>query len=446
MNHPELQELLQRCDRDQASPADLEALEALLVAQDRDEGWGAIRAGLQAGLEAEAPSAELARPVVQRVAPGAEGGVPAALAVLAEGLLRVGDRVDVATAVLREVAPEHVGVPATLLDSLRSGLEAEAAGVQVADAVMHFVAPSPDALLEAHMAALRAELAGVGHQAEAPAFTRALIDTVAPERERSLDQAFELLASRLAELHGEVELVQPVMQAVLASEARGLELCALADGELSSEQRRVLAARLSDDPASRREITAFVELGRQLRHALAHETAEADLAGIWPAVEVRLGLAEQGAWASLAEGIREEAGEIDIADLVMDSILEPARAPEPVEPADPVEPEPVRQPQAIPWFRRFPLLGFAASAAALLFVLNTMTPPQPGIQAPVGPGEPVAEVAGFFRIEADNRAEIEELEVAQDAMVQVFQLEDGAPMVIFIEEGLEPDSPEGVTL
>ncbi len=58
--------------------------------------------------------------------------------------------------------------------------------------------------------------------------------------------------------------------------------------------------------------------------------------------------------------------------------------------------------------------------------------------------QPAAELA--FEIGAVNSTQIEDLEVASDAMVQVFQLDEGAPMIIFIEENLDQGESQGVTL
>ena len=410
----ELQDLLRRCEGDSASPADLVALEALLSDQEQDAGWGSICAGLAGGLEREASCVELASGVLRQVS------LPPA-------------------------------VPVGTFDALRSGLQAEAQHADLADAVMHFVDPVPDALLGRHVAALAH---GLQHEAQrVPAgLGTAVLDRVAPERDLTLETALQVLAEQLALQGAGVELQDPVMQAVLGIHTQQLELCAMADGELAGDAKRAVAAHLADDLAGRQAITAMAELGRQLRRALAYETADADLRDIWVGVRAQLGIQEQAAWAAdVAAGIQAEAGEIDIADLVMDSIMPPARASQPVE-DQPTEARPVRSPVASPadqparpvaaWFRRLPILGFAGAAAALLFVLNTMgpQPTDPGTD----PGPELAEV--IFEISDVNTIEIEQLEVAENAMVQVFQLEEGAPMVILIDEGLEYDEPQGVTL
>ncbi len=408
----ELRELLRRCEGASATKADLRALGALLDEQERGEGWGAIRDGLRGGLQREADRCDLARVVIQQVAP-------------------------------------QPTVSERAFDALRGGLRAEAGRADLADAVMHFVDPVPELLLDRHLHALAQGLRREADRAPT-GLASAVLDAVAPGRDASLEQALRVLAAELPAEAGEVELVEPVMAQVRRGYAQELELCAMVDGELAGETKRALAARLAEDSEGRRAITAMAELGRQLRRAVAHETAGCDLSDLWGGVAAQLGIRERAVWADeFAAGVQAEAGDIDIADLVMDSILPPAREerPQAREPGD----APALQPELEPsrpasWFRRIPLVSFALSAAALLLVINSMTPDpiQPGPQPGPGPGPELAEA--IFEISDVNTIEIEELEVAQDAMVQVFQLEEGAPMVILIDEGIDADSVEGVTL
>jgi len=412
----ELLELLQRCERDDAPQADLAALEALLCEQESEGFWGSFRNGLQNGLQCEA------------------------------------DLVDLAPDVLRQVALPQA-VPASALAALRGGLRAEAQQADVSDAVMHFVAPQPDLQLERHLEALADGLRRDARQHLPADLAASVLDRVEPERDRELERALAAMAHGLSLAAADVSVAEPVMQAVTQAHAHQLELCAMADGQLEPTARRAVAARLADDTEGRQAITAMAELGRQLRRALAHETAGHDLSAVCPAVCEELGIGEQAEWASLAQGIQAEAGEIDIADMVMDSILPAAVQPAATEqdtfeePAISVEQAPVTAPEprpATPWFRRVPLLSFAVSAVALLFVLNTLGPDRGEPDVPSEPGPELAEF--IFEIADVNTIEIQQLEVAQNAMVQVFQLEEGAPMVILIDEGLEPDSLEGVTL
>ncbi len=412
MNVNELQDLLRRCERDDAIQADLAQLEAILAEQERQEGWGAIREGL------------------------------------CDGLLTEGDRVDLASGVIHAVAPENQAIPTVALEALRGGLREEATKADSVDAVMHFVEPVPDAALARAFAALAQGLEVHARGYEAPTVTRAVMDRVDPSRDMEMDQAFDALAEGLTAQAASVELVDSVMHEVVQTAAWQLQLCAMADGELDLEARRAVAARLSDDAASRHVVTRYAELGRSLRHALAHEVSEHDLSAIWPAVETALGIQPQASWADVASGIQAEAGEIDIAELVMGQLL--PSAPEARRDADAVAedhtPAPERAPAAArpmrqPWYRRLSTLAFAASAAAMLLLVPNLL----DREDPLTPDPQPLELAEVFEISDVNDTKIEELVVAENAMVQVFQLGDGAPMVIFIDEGIE-DEMEGVTL
>jgi len=61
------------------------------------------------------------------------------------------------------------------------------------------------------------------------------------------------------------------------------------------------------------------------------------------------------------------------------------------------------------------------------------------IQTPATTGEKQPS----FELAAENTTEIEDLTVSDQAMVQVFQLEEGAPMIIYIDETADSN---GVTL
>ncbi len=412
----ELLELLHRCEQDAAPPADLAALEVLLQEQEQGQAWGSIRAGLQRGLQVE------------------------------------GDLVDVAPTVLRQVDLAQAGA-SQAMDALRGGLAVEAEQADLTDAVMHFVAPAPRVELERHIDALAAGLRREARLHLPADLAGAVLDQLQPERDRTLEHALQLMAQELVAQAAEVSLAEPVMQAVSQVAAEQLELCAMVDGELSAEQRRAVGARLGADLAGRAAITGMAELGRQLRQALAHEVAGHDLGPIWPAVQAQLGMQDQASWAqAMAAGIQDEAGSIDIADLVMDSIVPAAALPAATEdvpevtaaPEPELAPEPRARPAAVPWFRRLPLVSFAVSAVALLFVLNSMNPK--GVGPSVEPAPSPETALAIFQISDVNTIEIQQLEVAENAMVQVFQLEEGAPMVILIDEGLEPDTVEGVTL
>ena len=263
-----------------------------------------------------------------------------------------------------------------------------------------------------------------------------VLDVVAPERERGLESALAALRGGLREERPEPGLADAVLAQVEPEETLGRQLSAFADGELDGAARETLAAVLAADPAARRALNAWARIGQELRCGLAAEAAAIELSPVWEAVSAELGIASRSDWtADLAEALRAEAGEVDLADRVMAELL-PAVAPlRPVAVAQPVRP-------AARWWLRLPALTLLASAAALLLLLHgAPLPDGGGVQDPVlALAEPVLEIG------ATNVIEIEDLQVAEDAMVQVFQLDDGAPMVIFIDEGPGGAAPQGVTL
>ena len=67
-----------------------------------------------------------------------------------------------------------------------------------------------------------------------------------------------------------------------------------------------------------------------------------------------------------------------------------------------------------------------AVAAGLLLMFQFETP----IEDPISAGEEVLSVA------AVNELEVESLEVGDDVMVQIFQSEENAPTIIFIDDSL----------
>ena len=321
------------------------------------------------------------------------------------------EQIDVARAVVAEVVAGVVpsaegGVPEALR-ALEAGLAEEGARVDVAEAV------DAAAGLEPWLPADVLQAFGEGLRAEADG----------------------------------LDLVEAILTAVQEAGEPDLVLSALADGELTGPAREAAAARLAADPEARRFVNAAAAVGQLLRQGLAHEVAAEDLSPIWEGIAAALGLvearqAEEATFArALAAGLDAEAGSIDIADLVMDRLV-PARVapavPEQAPPAPIQGPAPAR----LVWYRRLPVLALLGAAAALLVVLQIVGPDG---QRTLPTGVPDA-VAPALELAAVNDTEIEDLEVAETAMVQVFQFDDGAPVVIFIDEGPGGESPEGVTL
>ena len=132
----------------------------------------------------------------------------------------------------------------------------------------------------------------------------------------------------------------------------------------------------------------------------------------------------------LSEALQEEAGGIDIIDAVMRDLgLELDDAPD-VAPAAAV----------VPLFgrRAVAMGGLLAAAAALLLAVF----PSPTEVEPMTSTDLI--FAEVMEIQDNNQIEIEDLESSPDTLVQIFQTEDGAPTIIFIDE-LEPEG-EGVPL
>ncbi len=334
MNTPDLQNLLQRCESDDATSAEIAALGALLQGQEQQEDWQGIRQGLQLGLSAEAEGFELAEDLARVVHPQAAWSAIAS--ALRLGLPPAAGRADVARAVVHHVAPHaEAGLPRAV-EALERGLAREARHGDVAQLVMARVLPGAEPELCAARAALRVGLRLEAAQAD---LADKIVAQALPERDQQLEQAAAALAWGLAAEAQDIDLSPAVMQLVLAEHSAWVQLSALADGELPVEQRRALAARLAQDASGRRLVNDLLEQGRTLRQALAHETAGVDLSAVWPAVAQQIGVAEQASWASLAQGLREEAGAIDVADAVMAAIL-PTPAAEPHEPSSsPAAPE-----------------------------------------------------------------------------------------------------------
>jgi len=133
--------------------------------------------------------------------------------------------------------------------------------------------------------------------------------------------------------------------------------------------------------------------------------------GVDVADDVMLSLALQGA----------TSGGVDVADDVMQAIA-PAAAPVvELRPAVAVE-------SAMPrWASLGGVAAFAALAAAILF---TFVVPPSG----VAPTVLTAEVAPSIYVAAVNTAQVEDLSVADGAVVAVMQYEEGGPTVILVED------------
>lgn len=183
-----------------------------------------------------------------------------------------------------------------------------------------------------------------------------------------------------------------------------LELSAFFDGALEGERKTAVAARLKTDAGARATLQAFADQGHLLREAVAKDV------DVWPAVARGIGTEPDhvAGWEPIAAQIREAFAsipQIDVAGAVQAAI----------------EPRLARMPRwASLWV---PLAGFAAAAALLFAVMPT----------PRGGGGLVSEL-GAFALSARNDAEVEQIEAAEDVVVQVMQFEDGGPTFILVDE------------
>ena len=147
---------------------------------------------------------------------------------------------------------------------------------------------------------------------------------------------------------------------------------------------------------------------------------------LWPAVSCALGFEREVAWGEAMAGLSKALsdGAPDVAGAVMETIAPasaPMRAP---------RPEPRRRTRPVPVFA-----ALAAATAATLLVVNVVRSPFVGDVR-----EAVHDVATAYFAEppivlADlNETRIDALQVDPGAVVQVFQFEGGAPMVIYVDE------------
>lgn len=433
-----------------------------------------FREALAEGLLREAESVDLLEPVMDRVTvgePQAEAQaaeappLDSAFSVLASGLEADSSGFDVADRVMARIGtPRAEEAPAAAapqeqpevlpeldraLDVLRAGIQDRADRVDMSSAIMSQLAREQELAASESSAvaeAMEALAAGLAAEAVGVDVVPSVMQAVAPKRDVSLDSAFETLAAGIeAEAVG-FSVADGVMDRVLGADSLGMQLCALVDGELHAAGRRLLAVRLRDDARSRLAMTSWRDLGRTVRRALSQELSEQPIPSVWPAVAQAIDaraetpeVQREAAMDALRTGLASESEKVDLGDEIMAAILPPpVREPEPLElPETEPAPEPSRSPS---WLGgRVPLLTLLLGAATVLFMMNTM---QHATNQEVAQQGAQAEEATFELAEVNN-TEIEDLTVSDEAMVQVFQLEEGAPMVIFIDESA---GSEGVTL
>lgn len=433
----EVQDLLERCEAGRATDEDRAALARLLEDQEAEGGCWQALAG---AIEREAGAVDLAPTVASATVDAtADAAAWAPVGDCLREAVTGGRAVDLAATIMARLVPpspldEAVGI-------LARGIQEEAARVDLAPAVMEALAPQAATDLWTSLAVLSEGLRAESADVDLVPAVQSALDGAVQEAAvvlPDLEAAFAGLAEGLLAEAGPADLADAVLSRIEAEASWGQALSALADGELAPEERRRVAARLMDDREARALVMAHVALGREVRQAVACELAEARPPELWPAVARELDLEVGEGLAALAEGLAAEAP--DLADAVMGRLF-PAPAPAPARTVP--ERGPARAPVAAAARpRRSPVVAVLLSAAAALLLVNVIGPPAEG-PGPVG--TPAAPQAAIELAEV-NQTEIEDLSVAADAVVQVFQLEDGAPMFIMINESPQAREPEGVTL
>ncbi len=313
-----------------------------------------------------------------------------------------------------------------------------------------------DALLHAR---LRAQLHAVLVPAGAPDVSDAVLDALAlhaPDLRDALGLALETPGVDVAAtVLDALDLAEvdpgPLLRELLAvrqPDLSGDVMAALGvDDAVGTELRAALRAPeidLADDVMAAIG-GADADLSAPLRDALA--APDVDLAdGIMAAIG--------GADADLSAPLRDAlaAPDVDLADDIMatlglapaaaedaasDDLLDDAESPT-LAPVLPLQPPTPRTPATRPAVRRprrarglgFPAAGLAAAAALMLFFTGSTTTLDPDQLA--------------FELAPINHVDIEELSAGDEVMVQVLQMDENAPTIIYIDE-LDPSGDDGGT-
>lgn len=230
-------------------------------------------------------------------------------------------------------------------------------------------------------------------------------------------------------------------------------LSALVDGELSIEQRRVVTERLRVDRDALNTLNTFAEQGRMVREGLAERVADVDLSALWPGVAAQIGVTDPDhvpGWehtsalvkeAVLAQTALSAQEEVALTAAILNSLPRPKPVVVVVPPPEPV-----------PLWKMLltnPTLIAAVFAAVMMSLIQLQSQRTSILDQPSATAakpELVAQVTEPFAdltIQGDNEVEVTSLEYASDVVVQVIQLDDGAPVLLMFDEG---EGDEGATL
>jgi hypothetical protein len=372
---------------------------ALLVMLGVDDGFGDALVGalldeagpldlpdVAAALVAEGPLASSSPEALDVSDPLEDPWLPVADAVRAEAGMA-----DVADAVLEALG--HA--PLVLAASVR----AEAGVVSVERAVLERV--GADAPIDV-AAAVRRE-AGVVDLADAVA--EAIGASMVPVAAAVRDEAGEAALAGAA--------LPSTVAALLAPELSS----GLLDNELPERARRAAASTMARAPSMLREMAAHADLGRELRLGVRDEAGGAP--SLWPAVAQAVGVPQDRVdevagydGAAVAEAVRAEAGSVDVADAVMARVRRASAAPAAA----------VAAPANSGRWSWGSAVGLLAAAAAVVVLWQGMAPAPSGL------------VATETVLAAADPVQLEALDYAEDAVVQVITPEDGS-LIIWFDEG-----------
>ena len=181
-----------------------------------------------------------------------------------------------------------------------------------------------------------------------------------------------------------------------------------------------------DDKSDEGEIVEAAILEPELPVVDVAEDSEEDSKAEIVVAEVSEDDLDEADGEDYSEALSETA-ELALRKAVVIDFAPPAEVVERSGPAYPVdEPESEEVEQASSSYAVFAFGVIAAVAAGLLMMFQFDTP----IEDPITEGEEVLSVA------AVNELEVESLEVGDDVMVQIFQSEENAPTIIFIDDSL----------
>lgn len=272
----------------------------------------------------------------------------------------------------------------------------------------------------------------------------------------ALDDGWDFAASVLREAVGADAAAPDLADSIMAALEPEPEpspdelLSALHDGELSPDQRLVIARRLATDRPALNTLTAYADLGRLVRTAVLDAPPGTPPVDAWPQVALAIGLDDPNhipGWEPLGEAVRVAVREsatlaaeeqVALTAAIMNSLPRP-------------EPEPVEESEAPEERQTFWQLIFGSPAVmagvmALAMVAVVLNQDHTAAPTPDPGTPPVAQVEApspELEILAVNGAAVESLEYADDVFVQVLQLEDGAPILLMLDEG---EQDEGATL